>query len=468
MKFKKRLIILYLLLKVCTVSGQDAAEIQRISASQAGASPLYFIPDEEVSSIVPGLFFKEDECKVRSGLKNFFTKIRDGKAVTVGFIGGSITQAQYCYRMQTAKFIADACPMVNFKWLNAGISGTGTDLGACRINEQLLQYNPDLIFIEFAVNGAYASGMEGMVRQIIRNNPATDICFVYTVLKDQINVYQKGGIPSNIQRLEEIARHYQLPSVHLGMEAAQMEKDSLLVWKGKTGQAAGKILFSEDGIHPVTSGGNIYAAAIARGFIKMKTAAPAESHPLPQPLLPDNWEDAKMLDPMTVASFDDHWKRMNTKEHDFLKQFAGWFPYITYSEKANSSFSFRFKGTAFGLFDIGGPEAGQLHIVVDGQPIKLEKISANGYQAWRANQSTGDEVLNRFNRFCNNRYRGQYDFVELKDGVHTVTITISAQKTDKKQILGTEQLSDILKHPERYEKTALFLGKILLRGVPAQ
>ncbi len=27
-------------------------------------------------------------------------------------------------------------------------------------NEQVLQYHPDLVFIEFAVNGAYKDGME--------------------------------------------------------------------------------------------------------------------------------------------------------------------------------------------------------------------------------------------------------------------------------------------------------------------
>ena len=41
--------------------------------------------------------------------------------------------------------------------LNAVISGTGSDLGAFRVSEQLLKYKPDLIFIEFAVNGAFAA-----------------------------------------------------------------------------------------------------------------------------------------------------------------------------------------------------------------------------------------------------------------------------------------------------------------------
>ncbi len=97
----------------------------------------------------------------------FFAKAKAGKPLKVGFIGGSITQGNAGYRPQVLRYLQAMFPHNDIKALNAGVSGTGTDLGACRIREQLLQYQPDLIFVEFAVNGAYAEGMEGIVRQAL-------------------------------------------------------------------------------------------------------------------------------------------------------------------------------------------------------------------------------------------------------------------------------------------------------------
>ena len=48
----------------------------------------------------------------------------------------------------------------------------------------------DLVFIEYRVNGLGnqgISGPEGMVRQIYRANPNTDICMVYTISQGMIS-----------------------------------------------------------------------------------------------------------------------------------------------------------------------------------------------------------------------------------------------------------------------------------------
>lgn len=450
---------------VCTL-GQSDADRAKIAASQAGASPLFFDPfAQKIPGISVSTFNDTRELSARGGLPNFFAKINAGKTVTVGFIGGSITQALYGYRIQASQFIQSKYPQATFKWMNAGVSGTGTDLGACRIGEQILKHDPDLVFVEFAVNGGYEAGMEGIIRQIIRNNPATDICLIYTVLNPQAKVYlQPGAIPENLQRLEKIADHYRIPSIHLGIEAAMLEAENKLVWKRDAKAIQDKIVFSGDGIHPFTEGGNLYAAAIARSFTKLANNATAFNHVLPAALIPGNWEDAKMLDPLEVARFSKGWKKTKTKEHSALKQFNSWFPYVMEGEKPGSSFSFRFKGTMFGIFDVGGPEVGQLSVKVDGKEMKLQEVSGRGFRLYKANENKGADVLNLFNSFCNNRYRGQYDFIETADGEHTVTITISGQKSDKEKILGEKQLRDIAENPEKYNRTVLYLGKILLRG----
>ncbi|MBS0030397.1 SGNH/GDSL hydrolase family protein [Chitinophaga sp. 22321] len=456
-------------LKTTAQSKEDIERKRLIEASQGAASPLYFDPaSQEVSLVIPGSFHNAAEYTIRGGLPHFFKKVNAGKPLTIGFIGGSITQGKFCYRLQTAKYIRSLYPSVAMKAINAGVSGTGTDLGACRLQDQLLQYHPDLVFVEFAANGAYTDGMEGIIRQIRKYDPAIDICLIYTIYNGQTKIYAGGGIPENIKGLEKVAAYYNLPSIHLGMEASMLEKEGKLLWKGDSTEAAGSILFSTDGAHPLQAGGNLYAAAIARAMNGMKQVSGVVTPTIPAPLIADNWEDAGMYPPQEVATFSSGWNAVTTKGSP-QQQFTGWFPYIMKATQPGAYFTCRFKGTMFGFFDIGGPEAGQLEVLVDGAPVKLAERGITGTRQLEVLDTTaasGSRLINRFNSYCNNRYRGQYEFITLPPGVHTVTIRVSAEKADKRKILGEKQLEDISGHPAKYDQTVVYIGKILLRGVP--
>lgn len=481
------------------VSGHASAQHRDdlIAASQAGASPLFFQPAAGTPLVSTGNFFNEKECAVRNGLPHFFQKAASGKPLLIGFIGGSITQGNMGYRPQTVRYLQAMYPAVKVSALNAGVSGTGTDLGACRIKEQLLQHRPDLVFVEFAVNGAYAEGMEGIVRQVRQYDPAVDICFIYTINGLQTKTYAAGEVPVNVQGLEKIAEHYGLPSVHLGLQPSLLEQQGKLIWKGDLKDSSGSIIFSTDGIHPVQAGGDIYAAAIARGLEKMKahattvgTHAVADNKnasvphvvtakgthpaahtktvsaannrtaaPLPAPIFPGNWEDAGMYNPKEIAQFSTGWEPVT------LPQFAAWFPVIQQASTPGASFTFRFKGTGFGIFDVGGPEAGQITIQVNGQNMQVQPPLVPGTQVYRLVQ--GDSIpVNRFSAYCNNRYRGQHQLFTLEPGEHTVTIRLSSRKADKAAILGPTQQEDIQQHPEKYSRSTLYLGKILIKGTP--
>ncbi|MDH7460492.1 SGNH/GDSL hydrolase family protein [Chitinophagaceae bacterium 26-R-25] len=443
---------------------QSSDDLSKIEASQGGASPLLFEPKgNDMPLIAPGNFVNASETAVREGLGNFFHKIENAQPVTVAFIGGSITQGNFCYRLQIARYLQHLYPKVSFKWVNAGVSGTGTDLAAFRLKEQVLDYKPDLVFIEFAVNKAYAPGMEGLIRQIIKSNPQTDICLLYTILNGQTKIYQDGKIPENIARLDSLAAYYKLPSIHLGMEAAELEKEGALIWKNDK-PVDGKILFSNDGIHPLAKGGNLYAAAIARGLEKIEKVQTLAAHQLQPPLITDSWDSARMFDPFVAATFDANWKFIRTADSVHFKQFSNWFNKVAYADQPGASFTFRFKGDLFGIFDIGGPEAGQLQFKVDGHPVLLQRRSSPELIYYVTDNTQGEPALDRFNFFCNNRYRGQHDLVQLTPGVHEITVTISDKKADKKAILTDKQSQDISQHPEKYDRTAVYIGKILIRG----
>ncbi len=434
-----------------------------IAASQVGASTLFFDPaNANIPIIYTENFSHPEEFKVRMGLPNFFNKVKNGKAVTIGYLGGSITRADNQYRLQSAKFIRNMFPDIKITGINAGVSGTGTDLGACRLYDQVLKYNPDLVFVEFAVNGAFPEGMEGIIRQIWKFNPRIDICLIYTISASQSRIYADGKVPENIRNLEKIAKHYNIPSVHMGLQAAILENKEKLIWKADPATLTDKIVFSADGTHPLEAGGNLYAEAIARAMLMMKNCAEDRIHHLEDPLIADNWEDAKMLDPKSFATFSPEWETIDPKTIESLNQFSGWFPYVMKAEKSGAWIRLRFNGTMLGIFDIGGPEVGQIELELDGIKMKLEEKS---YINYTATQNKSDQkAINRFNRFCNNRYRGQCVFIKTEPGVHTVILKIADEIPDKAKILGGSQLSEITQNPGKYNRSVIYLGKILLRG----
>ncbi len=444
----------------------DSNDFVKIAASQGSSSPLLFtVPETGVPLVGMGSFYREDECTTRDGIPNFLDKAGKGGQVTVAFIGGSITQGKLGYRMQVARYMQHLFPETEFLWVNAGVSGTGTDLGAFRIKEHVLRHQPDLVFIEFAVNGAYQAGMEGMIMQIIENNPYTDICLIYTIKNGQTASYQQFKIPDNILGLERIAQHYAVPSIHLGMEAAELEAQGKLIWKGDPRQKADGLLFSKDGIHPLEAGGNLYAAAIARGLRKLSANTSPCPHHLVDPLFGDEWDYANMYAPWQIASFDRNWN-VRPIQQSHLTKFEGWFDSLMTADKPGATCTFYFEGDMFGVFDIGGPEVGQLTIWVDNQLVALETVDDRNYRLYRVADNSGDTTLNRFNGFCNNRYRGQYDVIQLPFGRHEVTLKVSFEKADKHAILGPKRLDDIMANPAKYDRSAIYLGKILLRGIP--
>lgn len=123
------------------------------------------------------------EATYRAGLPNFFHKIQSRQNVKVAYLGGSITRADQGWREQTFNWLKDQYPQAKFEQIMAAIGGTGSDFGAYRLHNHVLQYKPDLVFVEFAVNDhaktaqQVKASMEGIVRQIWKSDRHTDICF---------------------------------------------------------------------------------------------------------------------------------------------------------------------------------------------------------------------------------------------------------------------------------------------------
>jgi hypothetical protein len=406
---------------------------------------IYSNNNEEVKTPVK---IKVDGLRIRSGLPNFFAKIKEGDSIKVGYLGGSIT-SQSGWRVYSLKWLQELYPDAGFKEINAAIGGTGSDLGVYRLHDHVLNLNPDLIFVEFAVNDNWSAtekiicSMEGIVRQIWQHNPKTDICFIYTIMETFLDKEMSGELPASATAMETVAEKYGIPSINFGAEVCRRVKEKQLVYKGEGLEINGIQVFSRDGVHPyVETGHLIYQEVLASSFEEMKGRIKnkLKSHALPEPLKADNIPKAGMVD-ITKAILSSNWELFNPADRITLGGYSRFFPVIAKAGQTGETLKIRFKGKATGIFDVVGPGAARVIIEIDG--IIRDTVS-------------------RFDQLCT-YYRPNYLIIDkLEDTIHDVTFRVLSEPFDKSAILK-KNISE-MKNPEEYKNFNLYIGKILIDG----
>ena len=148
-------------------------------------------------------------------LIKFLDRAEKGESLTVGFIGGSITNGslasvhENCYAAKTVAGLAKMYPHADFRYINAGIGGTTSHFGVARCEDDLLKYSPDLVVVEFSVNDEntlfYRETYEGLVRRILLSPSHPAVIILHNVM------YETG---TNAQDQHELVGvNYGLPCV---------------------------------------------------------------------------------------------------------------------------------------------------------------------------------------------------------------------------------------------------------------
>ena len=195
-----------------------------------------FKPDAGIydEMVKQGVFSTGNNARIKAVLQ----KAREGKDVSLAYIGGSITEGggykpnSACYAEVSAtafakKYGKDGGGNVHF--INAGMSGTSSDIGIIRYGRDVVSRlpegsdHPDILFIEFAVNdsgcetkgGAY----EGLIRQALKSGSAVVLVFsVFNNLNrvEEMN-YRKYGTKYDLPMIstaDAIKDDYQKPGFY--------------------------------------------------------------------------------------------------------------------------------------------------------------------------------------------------------------------------------------------------------------
>lgn len=216
-------------------------------------------------------------------------KAQKGEALTIGFLGGSITQGslstapEKCYAYRVFDWWKKTFPDAEISYVNGGIGGTDSLFGVSRAVSDVLMYQPDVVVVDFSVNDKadtfFQETYEGVVRKLLTwaSEPAV-------ILLN--NVFYDTG--ENAQEYHNaIGDYYQVPHVSI--------KDTLYQ-KMKEGAYTREEL-TPDGLHPNDKGHELVAAEIIAFLDEVNVQKDIEDVPVSvlAPMTDNAYEAAKRL-----------------------------------------------------------------------------------------------------------------------------------------------------------------------------
>lgn len=222
-------------------------------------------------------------------------KAQKGEPVTVGVIGGSITQGSLasnpslCYGSLFFQWWQEKFPDCQINTVNAGIGGTNSYLGVNRVDEQLLSHDPDVVIVEFSVNDTdkvmNKYSYDSLVRKILSHETNPAVMLLFTTQEDGTSLQETH---------KEIGTAYDLPMLSYREIVYPEVKAGTLDWKE----------ISPDNIHPNDVGhgfiGQMLSRYLDEVYDKLDTIPEEVAAFDAKAYTSDYYKNAKMYFPSTL------------------------------------------------------------------------------------------------------------------------------------------------------------------------
>jgi len=197
-------------------------------------------------------------------LENIIKKLKAGENVTIVAFGDSLTHGW----MVSKGYIDFIDEMLSLKYpesrhriINRGIPGDTSDAGLYRIRRDVLDENPDLILIQFALNDAYMGSSPGRLKrnilsmiERIKDDTSAAILLITSVM---INIKHENSMAEKFYSiLQEISLEKDIPIALVHEYWKKMISDGI-----DHGS-----LVQGDQVHPTVEGHRLMAEAVMELF----------------------------------------------------------------------------------------------------------------------------------------------------------------------------------------------------------
>ncbi len=223
-------------------------------------------------------------------LSRVLQRALNGEEITVGFLGGSITQGcnpslpKNAYVERVYKWFQETFPETKINKINVGVGATGSLIGVHRVEKDLLVHKPDLIFVEFAANDVPPKektnlSYESLIRRILTTLEDTAIVEIFMTLEDGTSAEEEQAA---------IAKYYGIPTVSYRQEIFKEIKKGTYTWKD----------IETDEVHPNDRGHGIVAELVTKLLKEAMTSPVSEDkhYEIPQtPLNEAPYEKGQLL-----------------------------------------------------------------------------------------------------------------------------------------------------------------------------
>ncbi len=257
--------------------------------------PTYPAPTESVdlskgvteAMMERAIFNEGDLSRLGAAMK----KAEQGEKVTIGFIGGSITQgssssgSENCYAYKTYAWWAEKFSDAEVEYANAGIGATDSYLGVHRVEGDLLSKNPDVVVIEFSVNDTNhmlnQESYESLIRKIYNSESQPAVVLLCTTMEDGTSFQEKHA---------QVGMYYNLPIISYHDVVYPEVKAGTLIWSD----------ISPDNIHPNDAGHDIIGQMMGNYFddvySKLDSIDTTKTNLEKDPLTKDRYAKANQYD----------------------------------------------------------------------------------------------------------------------------------------------------------------------------
>lgn len=171
----------------------------------------------------------KDFIKYREPLTHTYQCLTQKKSLNVTYFGGSVSAGygsndsdRFAWRGLSVHWLMDNFPNAKINVNNSTIGGQGTYLGTYRLSHDVLCQNPDLVFIEYAINDNYSAlsqeraalQYETVVRELRKAFPKCDI--VTLLVTDQGVAAKLPNLYATAAGHEQMAKAYNITTLNVG------------------------------------------------------------------------------------------------------------------------------------------------------------------------------------------------------------------------------------------------------------